>query len=184
MEIISTSIEGAFIIKPIIFKDDRGTFIKTFHGDIFSKNGLVSNFKESFYSTSKKNVLRGMHFQGPPHDHAKIVYVTKGSIIDVILDIRSGSPSYGKYFECELSSNNGLVIYIPTGCAHGFLSLEDESCVIYSHSTAYMPELDSGIHYDSFGFNWDTKNPIISERDHKLVAFPNFISPFIHKKKE
>lgn len=124
-----------------------------------------------------------MHFQMPPHDHAKIVYVTNGSIIDVILDIRNGSPTFGKYFECELSATNGLIIYIPIGCAHGFLSLEDASCVIYSHSTTYMPDSDSGIHYDSFGFNWGINKPIISDRDHKLVAFEDFESPFAYEKK-
>ncbi len=179
MEIINTSIINAFIIKPKIFKDERGIFVKTFHKDIFKQYGLTGDFKESFYSTSKKNVIRGMHFQIPPHDHVKIVYVTKGSILDVILDIRVGSPTYGKYVVQELSAENGFIVYIPKGCAHGFLSLEDDSCVIYLHSTTYEAECDTGIRYDSFGLDWGVNKPTISKRDQNLIEFESFDSPFI-----
>jgi dTDP-4-dehydrorhamnose 3,5-epimerase len=182
MEIINTSIINSFVIRPKIFKDERGTFIKTFNKDFFVENGLVGDFKESFYSTSQKNVIRGMHFQVPPHDHIKVVYVTKGSILDVILDIRVGSPSYGKYVRQELSAENGSIVYIPKGCAHGFLSLENESCVVYLHSTQYWSEYDTGVCYDSFGLDWGIKNPIISKRDQNFIEFENLNSPFIFKK--
>jgi dTDP-4-dehydrorhamnose 3,5-epimerase len=182
MEIFNTPIIGAFLIKPKIFQDDRGAFVKTFHQDFFSNNNLCGDFKEGFYSTSKKNVIRGMHFQIPPHDHVKIVNVTKGSIKDVILDIRVGSPTYGKFVVQELCAQNGFVVYIPKGCAHGFLSLEDESCVSYLHSTSHAAECDTGIRYDSFGMDWGTDDPIISKRDKNLVEFENFNSPFIFGK--
>jgi dTDP-4-dehydrorhamnose 3,5-epimerase len=182
MEIINTSIINSFVIRSKILKDERGTFIKTFHKDFFAENGLVGDFNESFYSTSKNNVIRGMHFQIPPHDHIKVVYVTKGSILDVILDIRVGSPSYGKYVRQELSAENGSIVYIPKGCAHGFLSLENESCVVYLHSTQYSSECDTGVRYDSFGLDWGINNPIISKRDQNFIEFENFNSPFIFKK--
>ena len=181
MEIINTSIIGAFVIKPKMFKDERGIFIKTFHKDFFLKNGLSGDISENFFSVSKKNVIRGMHFQIPPHDHVKIVYVTRGSISDVILDIRMGSPTYGKYVIQELSAENGLIVYIPKGCAHGFSSPEDESCVAYLHSTPYVAECDTGIRYDSFGLDWGIVNPVISKRDQNLIKFEKFDSPFIFR---
>ena len=182
MEIFNTSIINAFIIKPKIIQDERGSFVKTFNKDFFVKNNLCGDFKESFYSTSKKNVIRGMHFQIPPHDHVKVVHVTKGSISDVILDIRVGSPTYGKFVIQELSAENGYIVYIPQGCAHGFLSLEDDSCVNYLHSTPYAAECDTGIRYNSFGLDWGISDPIISKRDQNLVEFEIFDSPFIFGK--
>lgn len=165
MIITETCIPGVFIIETDIYEDKRGIFIKTFNYTIFKEKGLEYDFKESFYSISKRGVVRGMHFQMPPYDYAKLVYATSGRIIDVVLDIRKGLPTYGKYISVELSAENGKCIYISRGCAHGFLALEDNSTVIYLQTKEYSPEHDKGVRWDSFGMNWEIEKPILSSRD-------------------
>lgn len=165
MEFYETEIEGAKLIKCNIFKDARGVFCKTFNKDIFESARIHTEIQESYYSISKKDVIRGMHFQIPPYDHDKIVYVTNGKILDVVLDIRKSSPTYKKYISVELTDDNGLMLFIPKGCAHGFRALEDNTMVVYNVSTVYSSEHDCGVKYDSFGMDWGIKNPIISERD-------------------
>lgn len=179
MKITKTKLGRVFIIEPDVFQDERGKFIKIFNKDIFKKYKMAFNFKESYYSISKKNVLRGMHFQTPPKDHSKLVYVTSGAILDVILDIRKKSLTYGKYISIELSDKNHKVVYIPRGFAHGFLSLKNNSCAIYSQTTTYSPKHDSGIRIDSFGMKWSVKNPIISKRDQNFPTFEKFETPFL-----
>lgn len=180
MELILTKIPGAFIIETDSFKDDRGTFVKTFHEDTFKEHGINVDFKESFYSISKKDVIRGMHFHLPPKDHAKLVYVSHGSTIDVILDLRKGSPAYGEHQSIELSAENHRMVYIPTGCAHGFISLADDTCMIYLQSGVYSKECDSGIAYDSFGMKWQVQKPVLSKRDQEFVSLDNFNTPFTY----
>lgn len=176
-------IPEVYLIHPKCFEDMRGTFIKTFHQDTFKEKNIESNFKESFYSYSKKNVIRGMHFQNPPHDHAKLVYVTQGAVLDVVVDLRRGSPVYGKFFSAELSSENHQLIYMPKGCAHGYLSTKDNSCVIYMHTTIHAPSADGGIHFESFGFDWGVGNPIVSDRDRSFRPLDDYKSPFIYQEK-
>jgi len=178
MEFIKTNIPGLFLIKPNTYEDSRGTLLKTFHYNIFRREGLECDFKESFFSVSYKNVIRGMHFQFPPYDHAKLIYVIQGSIIDVSLDIRKGSPTYGMYFAEKINYKNKFMIYIPRGCAHGYLSLENNATLIYMQTSIYVPEFNSGIRYDSFGMNWDVSVPIISKRDREFVPFNKFEAPF------
>ena len=173
-----TSITGLFVIKPPVFTDKRGSFSKVFAEDVFVKYGLETNFKESYYTFSHKGVIRGMHFQIPPYQHAKVVYVPTGHIIDVVLDIRKESPTYGKFEEFNLSAESGIVLYLSPGLAHGFESLEDGSCVTYLQTTAHSPERDSGIRFDSFGKVWQTESPIISERDATFTVFSEYSSPF------
>lgn len=165
MNIIRTKLDSVFEIQNKKFEDERGVFIKTFHEDIFKEHGLETDFKESFFSISRKGVLRGMHFQLPPHDHAKLVYVTCGEILDVAVDIREGSLTYGQYFATILSQENAKSLYIGKGYAHGFLTLSESATVVYLTSTVHSPENDKGIHWDSFGFDWGLKEPVISERD-------------------
>ncbi|MCC2631400.1 MAG: dTDP-4-dehydrorhamnose 3,5-epimerase [Patescibacteria group bacterium] len=178
MNIHRTDLEGIRVIEPPHFIDERGTFTKTFHKEAFEKESLGTDFQESYYSTSKKNVIRGMHFQSPPQDHAKLVYVTRGSILDVVLDIRKNSPTYGKHLTFELSAENHKAIYIPSGFAHGFLSLEDGTAVTYLQTTMHSPEHDKGIHAHSFGLQWDISKPIMSERDLSFPHFEEFQTPF------
>jgi len=166
MIIKATRLNGVFEIESKKLTDDRGVFIKTFHADVFKEHKLQTDFKESFYSVSKKNVLRGMHFQLPPHDHAKLVYVVDGEILDVVVDIRKESSTFGQFYSTKLSSYNAKSLYIAKGFAHGFLTLSESATVIYSITTVYEPDFDDGIRWDSFGFDWGVKNPIVSERDY------------------
>jgi dTDP-4-dehydrorhamnose 3,5-epimerase len=120
----------------------------------------------------------------PPKDHAKLIYVTSGAILDVVLDLRSGSPTYGEHIATQLSQDNKKMIFIPTGCAHGFLSLEDDTCTIYFQSSTYSKDHDTGVRYDSFNMDWKVKDPLVSKRDKELVALQDFISPFNYKRKK
>ena len=174
MNIISTNLDGVFEIENKLFEDNRGLFVKTFHEDMFSKAGLDVDFKESFYSVSKKGVLRGMHFQLPPHEHTKLVYVTDGEILEVIVDVRQASPTFGKYYSTILTSMSAKSLYIGKGFAHGFLTLSKSATVVYMTSTIHSPESDSGINWDSFGFDWGVDTPIISERDSLLEDISSF----------
>jgi dTDP-4-dehydrorhamnose 3,5-epimerase len=178
MKLVETAIHGLKILEPKIFEDERGRFIKTYTETFFQSNGLDIAIKESYYSLSHKNVIRGMHFQTPPHDHIKIVYVAFGKILDVVLDLRKNSPSYGNFFTIELSDTNGKILIIPKGLAHGFKSLQDNTNVTYMQTTEYAPLNDHGIRYDSFGFDWGIDNPTISDRDKSFVSFEAFDSPF------
>ena len=168
MNITQTNLEGVFEIQNRKFEDQRGLFVKTLHEDVFKEAGLETDFKESFYSVSKEGVLRGMHFQLPPHDHAKLVYVTEGLILDVAVDIRKDSKTFGQYFATELSSENSNSLYMSKGFAHGFLTLSDSATVVYMTTTVHDPEHDAGLRWDSFGFDWNIKEPIISDRDNNF----------------
>ena len=180
MKFVKTDLKGIYIIEPKVFEDNRGQFVKIFHKQTFRGKGLSCDFKESFYSTSRKDVIRGMHFQVPPQDHAKLVYVTSGRILDVVLDIRKNSPTYGKYVPVELSDVNKKSIYIPVGFAHGFCVLSEEATVVYMQTTMHSPEHDAGIRWDSFGMEWGIKNPILSERDKNFSELEEFDSSFAY----
>lgn len=174
MQIQETFIAGLFLVTPRVMPDRRGHFAKIFHAETFEKNRLRIDFRETYYSASHKNVVRGMHFQSPPHDHAKLVYVPAGQIQDVVLDLRKTSPTFGKHFTAELNADQGLALYIPQGCAHGFCSLADNTIVTYLQTTEYAPNHDHGIRYNSFGCQWRTDGePIISDRD---LSFPALAS--------
>jgi dTDP-4-dehydrorhamnose 3,5-epimerase/CDP-3, 6-dideoxy-D-glycero-D-glycero-4-hexulose-5-epimerase len=180
MTLIKTDIEGVFIIKKIRIEDERGSFNKTFSTDFFKKNGLCSDFKESYYSVSQKNVIRGMHFYIPSCHHEKLINVIRGKVMDVILDLRKNSPTYGKYISVELSEKDNYIIYIPKGCAHGFKSLEDNTTMVYNATQSYDSKCDFGISWNSFGFDWGIDCPIMSEKDKNLISFEEFskINPF------
>lgn len=172
MEILNTNLKDLFIINTKLFEDSRGQFIKQFSKEEFEKYGLKCNFCESFYSVSKKGVIRGMHFQIPPKEHSKLVFVSNGKIIDVVLDLRKRSKTYKQFFYIQLDSTNNQCLYIPDGFAHGFLSLENNTKVHYMQTSQYDKECDCGVLYNSFGFNWESiakqyniDKFIISERD-------------------
>lgn len=179
MIVEDTSIEGLKIINCKIVEDNRGSFLKTFNDELFKSHDINFNIKETYYSVSLKNVIRGMHFQIPPHDHIKLVYVPAGIILDVVLDLRNGSPTYGETFSCELSAKNGKAILIPSGLAHGFKSLEDNAITTYLQTSCYAPNHDCGIRYDSFNFDWNCETPIISQRDMSFATLNDFNPPFV-----
>jgi len=179
MKLIETSLDGVYIIENFNAQDIRGEFVKTFNHDDFDKHNLNVDWKESYFSVSQKNVIRGMHFQIPPHDHHKLVYVAKGAILDVVLDIRKDSSTYGKYEVFEINEKNHRSIYIPKGMAHGFLSLEDNTITVYNVSTVYDASSDAGVRYDSFGYHWNNvEHPIVSGRDLTFSELELFKSPF------
>jgi len=178
MYIEETFIPGLKLIHLNKFIDNRGSFIKVFNEDFFAENGLETNFKESYYSISAKNVIRGMHFQVPPFEHTKLVYLNQGKIVDVVLDIRKTSATFGQHFSINLDTENPILIYIPVGCAHGFLSMEDNSIVTYLQTSVYNPKCDSGIKFDSFGMDWKLTNHSISSRDNSFLNLNQFNSPF------
>ncbi len=169
-DIAKTTLEGAYLITLDAFEDNRGSFIKTFAETPLQEAGISFTLRESYFSLSKKDVIRGMHFQTPPHQHAKIVFCPQGAILDVIVDLRKSSPTYGQYFAQELSAENHKAYYIPEGFAHGFKSLTDDAMTYYLVSSEYSREHDTGIRYDSFGFDWEVKEPIISLRDLSFVG--------------
>ncbi|WP_262899384.1 dTDP-4-dehydrorhamnose 3,5-epimerase family protein [Pedobacter sp. ISL-64] len=178
MEILNTPFQDLYIMEYNSFLDNRGEFVKTIHKETFLEKELDYIFTESFYSISNKNVIRGMHFQVPPKDHSKLVYVVTGSIIDVVLDIRKTSETFGRFFSIELSAKNRKGIYIGKGFAHGFLSLENDTTVEYHTSTSQSRECEAGIRFDSFGYDWEVEKPILSNRDLEFKIFSDIQSPF------
>jgi len=175
---LTTPIAGLYLLSSKAFSDERGKFKKLLSKDVFDAFSLESNFVELYYSINKKNVIRGMHFQLPPMDHVKMVYVISGKILDVCIDLRKKSETYGKFFSCVLSGDDDQYIYIPKGIAHGFAVFEDNSIVHYAQTSCYSKAHDSGIKYDTFGFNWPVENPIISERDKGFIGFENWTTEF------
>jgi len=178
MNKIETTIFGCFELQPRVFKDDRGRLIKTFHEDTFIGLGLDTNFKEEYYSVSKKGVLRGLHFQLPPNDHVKCVTCISGRIFDVVVDLRKESPTYKKHFSIELDSEKGNMLYIPKGLAHGFYVMSEEAIFLNRTTVVYKPESDTGIKWDSCGVNWPNPDPVLSDKDKEMIEIDNFNSPF------
>lgn len=165
MKFQSTSLKEVFIIEQDVHKDLRGSFVKIFQKEEFAKRGLEWDFRESYYTRSREDVIRGMHFQVPPHDHAKLVTIIHGAVVDVILDLRRSSPTFGEHVAVELSRENRKSIYIPRGCAHGFGVLSESAIAYYMATSEYAPEHDKGVRYDSFGYDWVINQPVMSERD-------------------
>ena len=161
-----------------MFSDQRGAFIKTYHEEAWHEAGINFTMKEEYYSTSRQGVLRGMHFQSPPEDHAKMVFCPRGRVLDVLLDLRRNSPTYGQSASMELSAENRMILIIPTGIAHGFLSKEDQSIMVYKTSSMHSHTHDAGIRWDSFGFGWGQDISVISERDAAFPALADFSTPF------
>jgi dTDP-4-dehydrorhamnose 3,5-epimerase/CDP-3, 6-dideoxy-D-glycero-D-glycero-4-hexulose-5-epimerase len=161
------------------FSDVRGSFVKTFNNTNLLSHGITFSVQESYYSVSAKDVIRGMHFQLPPYDHAKIVFCASGAILDVALDLRMDSPTYGQTFSQLLSSENNKAFYIPHGFAHGFKALTEGAVTYYLVSGEYHQASDTGIAFDSIGFDWECKNPILSVRDTGFVSLKDFESPFL-----
>ena len=169
---------GACIITMPSSSDSRGSFVKAFSETLYRNAGIDFTLRESYFSFSKKDAIRGMHFQLPPHQHSKIVFCPQGAILDVMVDLRKGSPTYRQYFAHELSAANNKACFIPEGFAHGFKSLIDDALTYYLVSSEYNKQYDTGIHYSSIGFDWQVENPILSARDQSFLTMAEFDSPF------
>ncbi len=180
MQLIAEPLLGVKILRPFVFEDSRGNFVKPFHEDQLAAHGIQMTVREEFFSTSAAMVLRGMHFQTPPHAHQKIVYCITGRVLDVLLDLRKNAPTFGQAVGFELSAANRHIVHIPVGFAHGFLSLEDNSCLVYKTDAVHAPANDAGILWNSFGFDWPLHGmtPTISARDLAHPHFVDFASPF------
>ena len=189
MTVIKTDIEGVYIIKPTIFEDSRGYFFESFSQKNFENKVGKINFVQDNESKSTYGVVRGLHFQTPPHSQSKLVRCVKGAVLDVAVDLRKDSPTYGKYVEVELTEDNHLQLFIPKGFAHGFSVLSDEAVFQYKCDDFYHPECDGGISIldntiedtiGNKGINWhiDKNKMILSDKDTKHPLLEDFITPF------
>ena len=180
MELIKTPIEGLLVVKSKVFKDDRGYFFETWSKESFSKNGLDLNFVQDNQSLSSKGVLRGLHFQNPPFAQGKLVQVIKGSVLDVVVDIRKESNTYGQYFSIELNEVNKTILWIPPGFAHGFISLEDDTIFSYKCTGVYDSASEQALLWSDKDLNidWRFTNPLVSEKDLVAGYFKNLVSQF------
>jgi dTDP-4-dehydrorhamnose 3,5-epimerase len=164
----SLTVGGAFLVKPARMEDDRGFFARTWCAQEFAERGLESVLAQTSISfNTARATLRGLHYQAPPHAESKLVRCTRGAIFDVIVDLRPTSPTYLRHDAITLTHDNRSALYVPRGCAHGFLTLEDETEVLYQISTSHMPAAARGVRWDdpAFGIAWPREPDVISERD-------------------
>ena len=172
-----TFIEGLYIVHGLNFPDKRGALVKPFSKLFFKEfEDINLNFKETWFTKSHKNVIRAMHLQVGDSSCEKLISVIQGAVLDLVLDIRKGSPTYGEYFEIELDENLPVGVYVPKGCAHGYKVLKEKSITMYMATEVNVPKDDVGIRWDSFGYDWKIENPILSERDGNLPLFKDLFS--------
>ncbi|NLF83296.1 MAG: dTDP-4-dehydrorhamnose 3,5-epimerase [Candidatus Gastranaerophilales bacterium] len=167
---IKTELEGVILVEPRVFEDERGFFMESYKASEFKANGIDVDFNQDNHSRSIKGVLRGLHFQKPPMEQAKLVRCSKGRIFDVAVDIRPDSPNFKKWVGYELSEENKRMLYIPAGFAHGFVVLSDEAELLYKASNEFSPQHDAGIRWNDteIGVEWGIDNPIVSKKDAEL----------------
>ena len=180
MLIEPTAIEGVLILTPQRHGDARGFFSESWNRKRLQEAGINVDFVQDNHSLSERqNTLRGLHFQTPPHAQAKLVRCGRGRFLDVAVDIRRGSPTYGQYASVELSFENGKQLFVPAGFAHGFVTRAPETEILYKCSDYYAPDCDRAIHWDTCGIDWGlTGAPILSDKDSSAPGFEAIDSPF------
>ena len=182
MKVIKTSLDGVVIIEPHVFLDSRGYFFESFSLREFEEKVQKINFVQDNESMSSYGVMRGLHFQKPPFTQSKVVRCVKGAVLDVAVDIRRGSPTYGEHVAVELTEKNHRQLFIPRGFAHGFAVLSDVAIFQYKCDNFYAPQADGGISIkdDSLGIDWiiPIQNAVLSEKDTKHPLLKDFTSPF------
>ena len=181
MEVKEFHIKGPLLITPKVFSDDRGYFTETFKKSTLEALGIHSDFFQDNQSLSQKNVLRGLHFQEPPHAQGKFVRVLTGKVMDVIVDIRKNSPTYGEHLKVILDAEEKRMLWVPEGFAHGFLTLENNTLFLYKCTNEYNKESENGLMWNDPKLNIDwglTENPLMSEKDLVFQPFENFVSKF------
>ena len=180
MKLINTSIQDLIIIQPDVFSDERGYFYESFQKKQFQEIGIKADFVQDNESKSSRGVLRGLHFQNPPFAQGKLIRVVKGKVLDVAVDIRKQSPTYGKWESVELSSDNKLMIWVPEGFAHGFLVLEDNTIFQYKCTNYYNKASEGSVLWNDpdLQIDWNFDNPILSEKDANAPLFKDLISLF------
>lgn len=168
------AIPDVILIAPRVFNDTRGFFIETYKRSEFAAAGVSDVFVQENHSCSERGVLRGLHFQRPPHAQAKLVRVLSGQVFDVAVDLRPDSPTSGRWVGVSLSAADRKLLYIPPWCAHGFCVLSDRAEVVYLASTEYAPDHESGVMWNdpALGIDWPVRAPIVSERDQRWPPFP------------
>ena len=166
MNVDEAPLKGVLIITPRVFTDARGFFLETFHFEKYAAHGITGPFVQDNWSHSAKDTLRGLHFQDPKAQ-GKLVCVTRGSVFDVAVDVRKGSPTFGKWFGMELSESNRKQLWIPPGYAHGFCSLSDDADFLYKCTALYAPDCEHSILWNdpTIGIDWPTKSPLLSKKD-------------------
>lgn len=177
MKTATELLPGVLHIPLALFEDHRGSFVKTHLDSALRALGVAFTLREEFYSVSGAGVVRGMHFQRPPHDHDKIVYCPQGRALDVLLDLRRG-PGYGLAASVTLTPASPSILFVPKGVAHGFKALVAGTMMVYKTSTEHVPPHDAGIRFDSFGFDWGDGAPVLSARDAAHPALSEYDSPF------
>lgn len=182
MKITETNIDGLVIIEPKVFGDHRGYFMETFQKNTFNSNVTETEFIQDNESKSSKGVLRGLHFQLPPYQQAKLVRVIEGEVLDVAVDLRKDSKTYGQHYSILLSGENKKQFFVPRGFAHGFVVLSETAIFSYKVDNLYAPTHDSGILWndETLNIDWNIATELIqlSEKDKNLCSFKDFISPF------
>ena len=169
-----TPLDGVIVIEPERIEDERGHFARTWCHEAFEAHGLAIDFVQCNTSFNhRRGTLRGLHYQAPPHEEGKLIRCTRGRIFDVAVDVRAGSPTRGKWRATELSADNGRMVFIPGGFAHGFQTLEDASEVFYQMSAAFAPEAARGVRWDDpmLDIEWPVADPIMSEHDRRMPLF-------------
>ena len=185
MKVEKTKIDGLLIMTPQVFGDDRGFFVETYNAERYKEMGIDVDFVQDNLSKSQKGVLRGLHFQNEPFAQGKLVQVVTGKVLDVAVDIRKNSPTYGEYVSVELSAENKKQFWIPAGFAHGFVALEDDTIFSYKCTNVYNPESEGGLLWndEKIAIDWklkenDIDDPILSDRDQEWIKFDEFESKF------
>lgn len=173
MEIVPTDIPDVLIIKPQVFADERGYFFESYNREKMITTGIDMDFVQDNESKSAKGVLRGLHFQKPPFSQGKLVRVIQGAVLDVAVDLRQSSPTYGKWVSVELTAKNKWMCWIPSGFAHGFLTLEDDTVFFYKCTNFYNKESEGSVRWNDpiLGIDWRNSNPILSTKDVKAPLF-------------
>jgi dTDP-4-dehydrorhamnose 3,5-epimerase len=167
MELIPTALPEVVIIKPDVFGDDRGYFFESFHEEKFASYGINGPFVQDNESLSQKNVLRGLHFQREPYAQGKLVRVIRGAVLDIAVDIRRDSPSFGKWVSMKLTSENKWICFIPVGFAHGFVTLEDDTVFTYKCTNFYNKSSEGSVRWNDpeLNIDWGIVNPLLSDKD-------------------
>jgi dTDP-4-dehydrorhamnose 3,5-epimerase len=180
MQASKTFIEGLLVIQPTVFRDERGYFYEPYNRKRLTEVGITEEFVQDNQSCSQKGVLRGLHFQNPPHAQSKLLRVIQGSIWDVAVDIRKKSPTYGKYFGIELSAENKTIFYVPKGFAHGFLTLEDNTVLLYKCSDFYNKASEESLIWSDpdISIPWNITDPILSKKDMEGKKLKGFETQF------
>ncbi|AUH33605.1 dTDP-4-dehydrorhamnose 3,5-epimerase [Paracoccus tegillarcae] len=180
MQIEQTGLSGALIVTPARHGDDRGFFSESWNRKTLREAGVdLPEFVQDNHSLSRKQcTLRGLHYQAPPHAQGKLVRCGRGSLFDVAVDARRGSPTFGRWFGTELSFENGRQLWVPAGFLHGFVTLEPDTEVVYKCTDHYDRDSDSGVHWDSVGVEWAVSDPVLSDKDRSAPAFADWQSPF------